>query len=455
MEIVDEALLRKKKIRPVGSGMSWSPLCDADGQYIVMFHKMHDVTVSPDGSLVTVEPGALLVDVQRALTEVGRAWPCAPLGSHMTVVGAVSTGAHGSGKKSMLLSDLVERVEMVVYEETSRGPRSCIVDISRSGDPDKLKAAQVSLGCLGLIVSMTLRTLPEVKLMRKDVVRPASILMSEDKLHQLVSIHDYTTITWVPSCEEVLVRTCRPATATDLQVVATHQGPRMANAPDVQIDVAASIGGVSALKYLQKQPSFSATLTQRLMSALRQSLVTDGTEILLTSGSVRRTGMALSSSAPLRSCGFTFPVPTQDMSAVVTAFCELQDLIRDCALERKHPLVMLATVTFTKSSPREHAPLLSPATAPDTYVVCCIDVLAAYKEGDWEEFMQSLCRRWKGVELLAVPQWAREFPSTPEMFEHVRDCFGDRMLRFERVRKQLDPRNLFLNNYLQCVLDGW
>jgi hypothetical protein len=34
------------QIRPVGSGMAWSPLCDADGQYIVLFHKMHDVQVS-------------------------------------------------------------------------------------------------------------------------------------------------------------------------------------------------------------------------------------------------------------------------------------------------------------------------------------------------------------------------------------------------------------------------
>ena len=103
----------------------------------------------------------------------------------------------------------------------------------------------------------------------------------------------------LPAWRWLRLRLLWQATATDLQLAASHQGARvLANGPDIQLDIAASIGGVSALKYLQKQPAFASTLTQRLMSALRQSLVTDGTELLLTSGNVRRTGMVREHAQP-------------------------------------------------------------------------------------------------------------------------------------------------------------
>src|SRR6202035_3270107 len=72
---------------------------------------------------------------------------------HISVVGACSTGTHGSGNKNGNLSTAVSGIEMV----TADGE---VVKLSRERDGDRFYGAVVGLGALGVITHVTLDLLP-------------------------------------------------------------------------------------------------------------------------------------------------------------------------------------------------------------------------------------------------------------------------------------------------------
>ena len=72
-----------------------------------------------------------------------------------TIAGAISTGTHGSGLQS--LSHFVAAVRMAAYDSASRAT------IYEYQNGDELKAARCGMGCLGIILSVDLRTVPKYK----------------------------------------------------------------------------------------------------------------------------------------------------------------------------------------------------------------------------------------------------------------------------------------------------
>jgi L-gulonolactone oxidase len=90
--------------------------------------------------------------------------------------GAISTATHGTGANLRNLSAQVEALELVLADGS-------VLEVSEQTERDAYRAARVGIGALGVIYSVTLRTVPAFALHRVDSPRPIEeTLASLDEL---------------------------------------------------------------------------------------------------------------------------------------------------------------------------------------------------------------------------------------------------------------------------------
>ncbi|MFC5996070.1 D-arabinono-1,4-lactone oxidase [Pseudonocardia hispaniensis] len=144
---VRRAASRGLRIRPVGTGHSWSPLAVTDD--VQLDCRALTGVVAVVGERVRVRAGATLESLHGELAEHGRALAVVPDAVELTVAGAIGTGTHGSGATTGSLSAQVTGVRLVDGTGTVR----------RVEGPD-LDAVRTGLGALGVLTEVELRTVP-------------------------------------------------------------------------------------------------------------------------------------------------------------------------------------------------------------------------------------------------------------------------------------------------------
>jgi len=150
------------KIRVVASKHSWSALIETKDVLIDMSHFDY-VKIQKNNLQTSVIVGAGC-KVERLLKELnlkGLTIPSVGLIDQQTIAGAISTGTHGSGKHS--LSHYIESVQLACFDES--GNSTQIVNIREGED---LQAARCSLGCLGVVVELTLPCIPQYFIQEKS-----------------------------------------------------------------------------------------------------------------------------------------------------------------------------------------------------------------------------------------------------------------------------------------------
>ncbi len=146
---------RDSKIRVVASRHAWSEAIETDGVLIDMRQFDHVRIFQRDGQwFAMVGGGCKIKHLLKALNAKGLTMPSVGLINEQTIAGATATGTHGSGKHS--LSHYLQSVRLACFDET--GKQAQIVEIDEG---DALRAARCSLGCLGVIVEMTLPCIPQ------------------------------------------------------------------------------------------------------------------------------------------------------------------------------------------------------------------------------------------------------------------------------------------------------
>lgn len=144
-----------RRIRAVGQLHSWSEALKADEVLLDLRH-MEDIQIGDqDGqSHVTVGAGCRIKRAIAALDAVGLALPSQGLITEQTIAGAISTGTHGSGKHSF--SHYAVEIRVAIYDPKTGEPI-----IKRICDGFELHAARCALGCMGIILSVTLPCQPQ------------------------------------------------------------------------------------------------------------------------------------------------------------------------------------------------------------------------------------------------------------------------------------------------------
>ena len=144
---------RGGRIRVQGAGHSWSRIVEAT-DVLVNVAQFSGVAVEPVtvGHVARVGAGATIEKVLAALRKTPFSLPTLGAITRQTIGGATATATHGTGNAS--LSSFVRSLKLACYD-ASGNP---IIKTVHGGD--ELLAARASLGCLGVILELTIDLVP-------------------------------------------------------------------------------------------------------------------------------------------------------------------------------------------------------------------------------------------------------------------------------------------------------
>ena len=155
--VVRDAAASGKKVRVVGSGHSFTELVATDDVLITLDGLQGLVEAKPEAGEATVWAGTKLHLLNPMLDERGLAMENLGDINVQSIAGAVSTGTHGTGIKFGNIATQVIGLTLV----TASGD---LLEVSETQNRDLFKAAQVSLGTMGVIAKVRLRLVPSYKL---------------------------------------------------------------------------------------------------------------------------------------------------------------------------------------------------------------------------------------------------------------------------------------------------
>lgn len=151
IEIIQFAKKNHLKVRVVGSGHSWTHLCEAENQILISLENYQGlIYLDKEKKQATVKSGTKLFTLSELLEKNGLAMINMGDINKQAIAGAVSTGTHGTGVNYGIIPTQVVAMTFI----NGNGEK---IECSLEQNPSVFKAAQVSLGSLGVITSLTLQ----------------------------------------------------------------------------------------------------------------------------------------------------------------------------------------------------------------------------------------------------------------------------------------------------------
>jgi hypothetical protein len=185
----------QSSIRVLGSKHSWSGIA-ADADVALDMSRLDSVEPIKlgDAELVRVGAGCRLKDlIEQLHSRTDRTLPTLGAITKQTISGAISTGTHGSGRQS--LSHFVAKVRAAVFNPATGAP-----EIREFSGGPELLAARCGLGCMGVILSVDLHTVPKFRI--AETVR---IYQNIDDILRTYAQHPLTQFLLTPySCKWVV-----------------------------------------------------------------------------------------------------------------------------------------------------------------------------------------------------------------------------------------------------------
>ena len=188
------------RLKAIGSGHSFTAIAVPDGVAVRAPSDPRLLQVDATG-LATVPAGMTLGTLNPLLW--ARGWALPNLGDidAQTVAGAIATGTHGTGARHRGLADQVRALELVTADGAVR---TC----SPSENADVFAAARVGLGALGILVSVTLQTVPAFHLHAIEVARPL-----DGALELFDGEDDHVEFYWFPHTDVAATKRNNPTDA--------------------------------------------------------------------------------------------------------------------------------------------------------------------------------------------------------------------------------------------------
>jgi len=161
-----------RNVRVAGAGHSYNDGALTDGTLISLKRMNRVLDVDPASGLVRAEGGITLHELSEVLDEHGLALRNLGDIDAQSLAGATATGTHGTGIEFPNLSAGVESVELVL-------PDGNTLECSRTSDLDAWRAARTSIGALGAVTAVTLKTVPAFTLEAVQTTAPIEQVLEE------------------------------------------------------------------------------------------------------------------------------------------------------------------------------------------------------------------------------------------------------------------------------------
>jgi FAD/FMN-containing dehydrogenase len=189
--LVRDAAERGLGVRVAGATHSFTPVVQTDGLLLDLSALRGVIEADPGRKRATALSGTLIRDFYEPLWREGLALKNQGDIDTQQIAGAVSTATHGSGIRNTCFSGVVRGVRLV----TATGE---IRDIDET-EPELLRAAQVSVGMLGVMTRLELEVTDAYRLTEQVDLWPWEEVM--ERWGELVHEHRHFGFFWLPTEE--------------------------------------------------------------------------------------------------------------------------------------------------------------------------------------------------------------------------------------------------------------
>lgn len=399
-QIIRQAVADGRRVRVVGAGHSFTPVAASDEIMLNLDFLSGLDGADPQKSRVRVKAGTRLYHLNHLLAGLGRAQENMGDINRQSLAGALSTGTHGTGLR---LGGLVTQVDTVRLIDGLGQTR-----IIGADNPDLLSAARLSLGALGVVTGVTLRTLSAYQLrmhIRRGTLGEMLALAPE-----YAAANRHFEFFWVPYTDAVQAKFTNVSTEP-----LTPPGPTQ-----YLNDMVLENGALWLLSEINRAiPATTAGICQIMGAAISPSTrVAASHEVF---GSTRL----------VRFVEMEYALPAAALSA---ALSDLRDLMQ----RQRYPISFPVEVRFARGDDV----MLSTAYGRDSVYIA----IHAYKGVDYRAYFREaetiFCAydgrpHWGKWHHLAAPDFARIYP---------------RFQDFLNIRGELDPERRFSNIHLRSVL---
>jgi L-gulono-1,4-lactone dehydrogenase len=402
VESVRRATDEGSTVRAVGAGHSFTDVACTGGVLLRMDRLDRLLDVDREEGLVKVEAGIGLRALSETLWGYGMALENLGDIDKQTVSGAISTGTHGTGARFRNLSILVEAVELVL-------PDGTLLEVSAGSEPELLPAVRVGLGALGVIATITLRTVPAFTIRRVD--SPLPLDRTLERIQDLADGSDHFEFYVFPHTETALLR----------QSLRTDEPPKPRSAVlEYGQEVVVENWVLSAIARLGRRmpariPGLSRFVSDRIAKTTK----------------VDRSYRVYASQRRVRFTEMEYAIPRRHAA-------EATRRVLDAAERAQPPVGFPIEVRFVAADDS----WLSPAHDRDTAYVA----VHQFQGMSWEGYFRSVEEIM--LEYGGRPHWGKRHFQTAETLAERYPRWED----FGALRGRLDPDGRFRNLYLDRVL---
>jgi L-gulono-1,4-lactone dehydrogenase len=399
--VVADAAAAGRTVRVSASGHSFTDIALTDGVMVRLDRLTRKLDFDRGAGLFKVEGGIVLGDMNRMLDEHGVAFENLGDIDRQTVAGSISTGTHGTGERFQNVSAQIAALELV----TAGGD---LIEVDE-GDLDLLRAARVGLGALGVIYSVTVRTVPSYTLDRLDSPRPLADVL--DRLDALNAGSDHFEFYVFPGTDVAL---CRESRRTAGPPAPRH--PALVYAQEVMVENWVGQAFALAARWFPSQAPRLARIASRGVGRSRK--VDSWHKVFASERRIRFTEME-------------YGVPREHAREIIERVLEV-------ARRPEHAVAFPIEVRFVAADDA----LLSPSHERDT----CYVAVHQDRKLAWEPYfreVEAVARDCGGR-----PHWGKRHFQTAEALAPLYPRWAD----FQRARARLDPGGVFANAYTERIL---
>ncbi len=403
-DIVARASAAGRRVKVVGSGHSFTGIAVAPDIQVNLGALAGVLGVDRERRRVTVGGGTPLWQLTQLLTTQGLALENMGDIDRQTISGAISTGTHGTGVTFGGLATQVVGLTLVAGNGE-------LVRIDEEQNSELLPAARVGLGALGIIVEVTLQCVPSFAIHAIERVEPVDEVITA--FDERCTHTDHFEFFWFPHTDVAFTKAnIRLPSYTPLE--STNPVSQWIEEELVENGVLGAICAVgSALP--AAVPVLNRTVT-RFLSDREHT---------------QRSDRVFTSPRRVRFREMEYAVPYESVGA---AFDEVRSLITERGWRIGFPIEVRAAAADEN--------WLSTAYGRRTAYVA----VHRYVRDDPTEYfaaVEQIMRRHDGR-----PHWGKMHGRTAADLRERYPRFDD----FLAVRKKLDPKRTFANDYLHRVL---
>ncbi|BAZ49867.1 FAD linked oxidase domain-containing protein [Nostoc sp. NIES-4103] len=195
-EIVHSHVASGRSLRVVGSGHSFTPVA-ATNSTMISLEQLQGVELV-EGETASVLAATKIYTLGKLLADYGLGLENQGDIDSQSLAGAIATGTHGTGTNLGIMSTQAVGFTLVTADGN-------ILECSANHNPEIFKAAQVSLGSLGILAKIRMKLKPTYRL--REVRRGTNLTTCLNELESNADQHRHYEFWWFPHTEQVLIKT--------------------------------------------------------------------------------------------------------------------------------------------------------------------------------------------------------------------------------------------------------